>query len=107
MVQHDKLPITNSEPQSGQIELSCKKSKHPAWWWTAHDLQTLAERAEDDAEFRYLAQALELADAKLKAGQFGRQLQMNGINTYENNTGNPAVRLFYAEVELKQYIFVV
>ena len=36
----------------------------PNWWWTAHNLQTLAERVEDDAEFQHLAQALELA-AKL------------------------------------------
>ena len=32
-----------------------------AWWWTAHNLQTLAERAEADAEFQHFAQALELA----------------------------------------------
>ena len=45
-----------------QISQSASKSqKHPAWWWTAHNLQTLAERVEDDAEFRHLAQALELA----------------------------------------------
>ena len=45
-----EIPITDSKTQS-----------YPAWWRTAHDLQTLAERVEDDAEFRHLAQALELA----------------------------------------------
>ena len=62
-----KLKVSWNLPRwvARQIAQSASKSqKHPAWWWTAHNLQTLAERVEDDAEFQHLAQALELA-AKL------------------------------------------